>query len=242
MSQPENLSDLLEVVARAERVARENGMIVPEPVPAKCNECETVEIVDPEDRGRCRACAARHWRVQRAMRSVPEQYRWSSFDHPEFATRCPRAPLHADKIERAISDPEAKRVVFLGPSKAAKTTLAVAMLRRAAAETVRGGGRLGFVHAHRLARARAEHSLGDGEAPLVLWALNLDLALVDDLGNDRVTELSAVTDVIMDRHADSLATWFTTGLTPAEVRTRYGDGLARRIFERAIVIDLGAKA
>jgi hypothetical protein len=51
---------------------------------------------------------------------------------------------------------------------------------------------------------------------------------------------NAVPDVIFARHANDLPLWVTTGLTRPQLVTRYGTGIVGRLFERAMVIQVGA--
>jgi hypothetical protein len=70
-------------------------------------------------------------------------------------------------------------------------------------------------------------------------AMGCSVLALDDLGNERA-ERSAVPDVIFERHAEDRPTWLTTAFGPDAIAKRYGDGIARRVFERAAVIDLSA--
>lgn len=152
---------------------------------------------------------------------------------------------HAN-IARARISLGARRAVFVGPPGAGKTTLAVAMFR-ASVEAARPA-RLGrpaahrYVSAHQLAKARALHPLGDGEAPLIAEALSAPLLLIDELGGEDQRHASAVAEVIYERHAAGRATWITTGVGSEAIATRYGGGIARRILEGATVFKLTRKS
>ncbi len=67
------------------------------------------------------------------------------------------------------------------------------------------------------------------------------LVLVDDVGSERDMAGNAVPDVIFVRHAEDRALWVTTGLTRAQLATRYGPGIVRRLLERARVIQVAAQ-
>ena len=55
-----------------------------------------------------------------------------------------------------------------------------------------------------------------------------------------LTELAnAVPDVLFERHAEGRPTWLTTAMTREAMAERYGDGLARRVYEGAKIIDCG---
>lgn len=159
---------------------------------------------------------------------------------------------HAN-IARARASIGAKRAIFVGPPGAGKTTLAVAMFR-ACVEAARPKPPPGrfvlmgrpaahrYMSAHKLAKARAMHPLGDGESPVIAEALACPLLLIDELGGEDQRHASAVAEVIYERHAENKATWITTGVGSNEIATRYGGGIARRILEGATVFKLTRKA
>ena len=101
-----------------------------------------------------------------------------------------------------------------------------------------------FVPAWKLGVARAQHGLGHGEAPEVEQAFAAGLCVLDDLGSERNTAMNAVPDVLYARALEGRPTWVTTWMTPEAVTQRYGDGIARRLFEagRAVVIACGKVA
>jgi hypothetical protein len=96
----------------------------------------------------------------------------------------------------------------------------------------------------RLGIERSINALGRGEASLVEQAMEwAGVVLLDDLGNpSRDPPMSAVPDVILERHDAERPTWVTTWMTADEVEQRYGAGVARRIFEGATIIDCGARS
>jgi DNA replication protein DnaC len=165
-------------------------------------------------------------------RSVPQAYKWASFDAPELAARVGRAAGKA--LDKAIW--RQAKLVFTGAASAGKTSLAVACLRRWAAESGRPAA---FFHAYALGVARIQHAAGHGEPEIVGHAMKSPLTLVDDLGSEREMSGSAVPDVIFIRHAEDRPLWVTTGMTRAQLVARYGAGIVRRLLERATVIQLG---
>ncbi len=184
--------------------------------------------VDPE-----RAEAERLAR-QRANfdRLLPSHYRWAAFDAPEFKRRC--ADCRA--VEGARSD-RTGWVVIMGPPGSGKTSLAVSLLREWTMGEATQSPR--FVHAYRLGYARIQHRAGDGEATEVENAM-FGTALLDDVGSERDTQNNAVPDVLFERHACERQTIITTGMDAAQLATRYGGGIARRILEHATVVRLAA--
>jgi len=138
-------------------------------------------------------------------------------------------------MQEARAAIQAPRVILMGPTSAGKSSLAVAMLRARKDLGAR------FVDCMRLGSARIQHRAGDGEAPAVEAAMLAKFALLDELGGEKHTQNNATGDVVHERHANRLPTWFTTGQEPAELSVRYGTGEVRRVFEGAIVIKLGGR-
>ena len=202
-----------------------------------CPECGDMTA----GRGRCWVCDQKRERKRKARETtelaVPAMFAWSRFDAPELAQRCKCSP---EAFGRALGAVACQRVVICGPSGYGKTSIAVAMLR-AWAEQV--GYKFAqppvFYFAIDLASARSRERFGR-EAPDVEAAMAAPLLVLDDLGTDAALATSAVTDVIFKRHAEARATWITTWMTKAEMRSRYGEGITRRVLEDARIIDLGA--
>ena len=186
---------------------------------------------------RCQECAERGGIARRRRgealgtweASVPGRYAWvRGFDAPELAER-----VHAEAVTRAkVLGAKFDRVALLGNAGAGKTVIGVALLHAVA----NAGTRVAFVEARTLASARAQHGLGMGEAPDVRDAIAAPVAAIDDIGSEAQTPQSAVTDVIHARHAAGRPTIFTCALDVDATRLRYGDGVARRMFEGASII------
>jgi len=168
-------------------------------------------------------------------KSIPEPLRWASLQAPELRRRVAR--------ERAIAEGEAAlgapAVVLVGPSGSGKTTLACALLRAWEAKHPRR--RAVFALATRLAVARIEHGFGHGQAPEIERALEAGLLLLDDVGTEGHSAWNAVPDVILERVTYGRPIWVTTWMSPEQAAQRYGDGVARRLFEagRSTVIACG---
>lgn len=157
---------------------------------------------------------------------------WARFDHPLLLARVPSKTAIA--ASRAAAS--ASAVVWTGGSGRGKTSLACAALR---ARIEAGCKRPLFVPAWKLAVARARHPLGAGEPELVDQAMHAELLVLDELGEHHAPT-SAVPDVVYERESEGLDTWVTTYMGRVEVAKLLGDGIARRIFERAVIIDCGA--
>jgi hypothetical protein len=164
-------------------------------------------------------------------KTIPELYRWSRFSAPELPERVP-APAIASAQDAWRHD----RVCLTGASRAGKTSLAVAMLRR---WVHHAGKPAAFIHAYRLGVARMLHPAGHGEPEVVDFAMRAPLVLIDDLGGERDFASSALPDILVERHAENRPTWVTTGMTREQLVKRYGQGIVSRVFERATMIRVG---
>jgi hypothetical protein len=174
----------------------------------------------------------------RVNATIPRSFRWATLGAPELRRRVAREGAIAE-AQAALGAPG---LVLEGPSGSGKTSLACALLRGWEARHPRR--RAVFVPAWKLGVARAQHGLGQGEAPEVEQAFTAGLCVIDDLGSERHTAMNAVPDVIYARALEGRVTWVTTWMTPEAVTQRYGDGIARRLFEagRAVVIACGKVA
>jgi DNA replication protein DnaC len=201
----------------------------------------TWQMLDRQEGGRasrwCDDCCKAQERAEREAKrlsAIPASFHWAKLDAPELAQRVPAACIQ--RAHNALTTGVIGRVVLVGPAGCGKTSLGCAMIRDRldAKRDVHVG------LAWRLAGARARHPLGVAEAPEVERAIGTGLLLLDDMGSERNVPSNAVPDVVFERHAEGRPTWVTTWMTPEQMATRYGDGIARRVFEGAVVIDCGA--
>jgi DNA replication protein DnaC len=206
----------------------------------------------------CAPCAERS-RLREQMRttlaSIPEDFRWAlganAMKLRDLSPRTgrPFVSLTEAQITRCLEAPPGQNLHFRGRVGAGKTTLAIAMLWAwVSREPHRRRGAF-YVEASVLARARAGHSLGDGEAPLVAKALRAPLVLLDDLGHEANDRDNCISDVVYGRARDNRPTWITTGIVADKdvmgfteaLTERYDGGFARRVVEMGKPIRLGAK-
>lgn len=180
----------------------------------------------------------RNRNMERLLDEIPTEYDDAKLDAAWLAEL-----VGVTDIERALSALGDARVVFIGPPGSGKSSLVSAMYRAAAeAETsFRALGRYRWMSAHQLAKARAIHPLGEGEAPAVEAAICAPLLVLDELGGEDPRHSSAVAEVLYERHAERRKTWITTGVGSKEIAARYGGGIARRVFEHATVFKLKGK-
>lgn len=181
-----------------------------------------------------------------ARATIPSDYAWATFDAPEIRRRV--KPAKALLIAAGAWAEGERMLTLTGPSGAGKTSLACAMLRMTIDSGWCGVETSRFVRSWELAKARSEHSLGRGEAPLVTLALRAHTLVIDELGEELrsssklVRGDTAIRDVLHQRQAEGRRTIVTTYLSIDEIAEAYGAGIARRLHERGIVIELGGGA
>jgi hypothetical protein len=88
--------------------------------------------------------------------------------------------------------------------------------------------------------ARQGHRLGGGEPPELADAKRASVRVVDEFGRDDRRN-SDVCKLVHEREAEQRLTIVTTWMNQAEVASNYDGGIARRLFEGALVIRLGAR-
>ncbi|HET9045110.1 MAG TPA: ATP-binding protein [Burkholderiales bacterium] len=202
----------------------------------------------------CPTCSARDAiasRLQPTRDSVPAGL--GELDGITAAALAARVALPIERIERALSTPPSRNMLLMGPTRAGKTTLAIAMLYAWVRAERRRRGAI-FVAARDLSKARRRYRLGDGEAPLVERALAAPLLLLDDLGQEAEDRDGCISDVIYGRYDSHTPTWITSGIDlppgteddqlrgfAAALAARYDGGFVRRVLETGKPIRLGAR-
>jgi DNA replication protein DnaC len=72
--------------------------------------------------------------------------------------------------------------------------------------------------------------------------MTVPFLILDELGSEpRSAQWSDVDDVVFARYEADLTTWVTTWMAHDQMAAKYGDGFARRIFERVVLIDCGTE-
>jgi DNA replication protein DnaC len=215
-----------------------------------CVRCGQREVDRPN--GMCGDCEAAERRGRRlaalrvARSSIPPAFR--DLDEQEVRSRTSLSPDIMIQAQQAMSR---SRLVLVGRSGFGKTTLACWLLGRVIEAGVDGGQeafdhgrRARFVDAPSLCRAVRDHPFGHGRAPLVTQAVRASVLVLDDVGQELEMRLAdnPVVEVVRELHAAGGQTWVTTFLVPEAFEEAYGSGTARRVFDRAAVIALGATA
>jgi DNA replication protein DnaC len=163
--------------------------------------------------------------------TIPEHYRWAELGDPLLDERVGAA--HVAHLTPQIGTLHTRNVIFTGPTKSGKTSLACALLRRSLDE--RPSLRAAFVDAITLGKAAMQHALGRGEAPEIDRLANVPLLLLDDVGQETSRDPNPIVDVLFERHQHDRPTWVTTYLSHEEMVAKYNGGLARRLTERGKV-------
>lgn len=187
-----------------------------------------------EEQARAQA-KAKELLARRAGDALPPAFRWAELGAPLLAERVRNPPaLPAAATLRAD-----ERAVFTGASGAGKTSLAAAASRHAAVEA---GLELRFESAFMLSTARVKHPLGEGDPEIITQAERAGLLVIDELGSEEPRYREVLKEVIFARHWHSRATWVTTWMKLEDLAVAYGDGILRRIFQEATVIDCEGKS
>ena len=87
-----------------------------------------------------------------------------------------------------------------------------------------------FAKAADLGAARRCHALGEGEPEALQDAVDAELLLLDDLGQDEKRN-NTMMDVLDARYDACRPTLVTSGFTVEQLGERYGQALVRRIVE-----------
>lgn len=172
------------------------------------------------------------------IKVIPPRYRDARLT-PELAKRV----ANPECIARATEMLGKPMVTLTGGAGSGKTSLAAAMVATSAEHAADGKAEARalvrdamWVTAASLSRARSEHSLGVGEAPLVDAAMSASLLVIDDAGMER--EFGTVTDVIFRRHDEMLPTIVTTGFGRTALTEKYGDGVVRRMVGDHVAVPI----
>lgn len=204
-----------------------------------CPTCPPAVKVIRQQPGQCEACIvagreaehAREWR-HACDDAIPPRFKSFELKDPTVVTLVGRE-AHAMAC-RAAGDGE-RDIVLVGEPGAGKTVLACAILR---AWGKRAGLKPAFAAAMDLARAAAEHPLGQGQAPAVAAAIRASVLVLDDLGQESDAYRSDVEYVIACRHNLAKPTIFTTFLDGTGIGRRYGGGVGRRVYDKSVAIVL----
>lgn len=190
--------------------------------------------------------------------ALPPRYRVSGLRGADVATRIDRwGPEGAQSAEAAVAAmATGANVILLGPAGCGKTTLGAALLLARAGYLAQQAylhdedGEAGegwrwdqarscrYMAALALPGARIFHGPRAGDSADLAAARGAAVLLLDDLGLEPVH--STTIELLHERAANELGLIVTTTLGQQAIVQRYGDGTARRIYEGARTIVLGA--
>jgi len=198
--------------------------------------------VELEFPGVCDACGEREGRRRAADRvmdriaTIPERFRWATFDSPELANRC--NPAHVAKAEsatRRLRSGSVQNIVFLGRAGLGKTSLACAGLRVLLGAEVGFTGR--FCGVTGISDSLRDSAYGKTPESVDL-AKTASLIVLDDVGQEPEKHSQTITEIIHERHNAMKPTIFTTWMSEVDLGNRYGEGTLRRILEHSAIVRL----
>ncbi|MGH7189175.1 MAG: ATP-binding protein [Terriglobales bacterium] len=223
-----NPADAIEVAAPDTVAPIDWLRLIPQPNPER--------LAAEASRRELAAAALTRDRVRIACAALPARYGLSLHD-AALMSRV-RSPI---AIRDSVAASSAVAAVWTGGSGMGKSTLAAAAAREWA--TQRGGGRIVWARAASLAVASRYHALGAGQPPALAEAERADLLVLDELGeSQRTAQWDDVAEVLFSRYERGASTWITTWLSEDQMTNQYGDGFARRVFERAAIVRCGVSA
>jgi DNA replication protein DnaC len=208
-------------------------------VAKKLTEAPRVPRPSDDERAARRKATALQSAIEQAVSRVPPAYAGAELDAAWLLEL-----VGAETMSRARDAILERAGAFVGHPGSGKSSLAAAIYKHAARQEreTRHLGGYRWISSHKLAKARANLPLGEGEAPIVEAALSATFLVLDELGGEDPRYASAVAEVLYERYEQQRPTWITTGVGSKEIATRYGGGIARRVFENAAVFKLGGKS
>lgn len=214
---------------------------IPEPTERECSGGCGVKILAP-CKVWCKACLARvelaesrraaRGQIGAALRSIPREWQWATFYAPELPIRLARSNPDLEFIRERTPVNCRGGFTILGPAGCGKTSIACALLRRFLdADSVDVTERI-------RSRFASSREVPDLQPDPARDLRSVPVLVLDDVGAeiDTATGRSAISDLLAYRHAWELPTIVTTWLNHTAIATRYGDGIARRLFEHALEI------
>jgi DNA replication protein DnaC len=203
---------------------------------APCQGCKTVQTVMGSLCEACRVAERERERVDNVKRGTLSLRKrlvdCPAVGTPEFLSRVSSPKLRSFAERYSF---ERGSVLAIGPSGIGKTTAVNGLLRRLADVAIAGGDDKCPILSEltitgpRIARALRETRLGV-TCELVDDARRARLLFLDEIGQE-MADPRWLLELAQDRYEAGLTTITTSGLTRAELETRYGSGAIRRLFE-----------
>jgi hypothetical protein len=228
------LADLLRALEGAPTgppICRTCGAVVVRRLGADCPPCAEAA-----------AAAERREAITRAWKTTPDVLHWVAFDAPGLD----KWVTDATAIAAARGALDARLVTLTGPNRAGKTVIACCMFRehlrrgarKKASPRERVHARRGrFETTHTLIREREETRLGEEHMPVRDVCEHASLLVLDNL-EDANDPHRVIYTLLHNRHADGRQTIVTTWLDREQCAAVHGGGLAGRLFEDGVVIQV----
>lgn len=167
--------------------------------------------------------------------SVPAKFAWAIDERSWKRDRARYEDFDVEASQRAGAAQDRNVLTLAGASGAGKTSTAVRIF---AARLERMRWPLGFfVKPHAIVREQREGPTMRGAYPILARARSALVLVLDDLGHEMSGEWQKDVVALIHDRADNpkQQTIVTTELDEARVATRYGSGIARRLFAEAAV-------
>jgi hypothetical protein len=213
MSSLEPIEAVIERARAAMRVSK----------PLVCERCRSAAA----DGGNmtCTPCT----RALATTETIGARYKWARFDSPLMLARA-NGQANIDRVRALVGVP---LVMFVGPAGSSKTSLATALLR-ASCEAAGVSGV--WADARSLAESKGAWKHGTPDPETIARAKRSRWCLIDEVGAESGY---GVAEVIHARDLACLPMIITTVEDSAALVLRYGDGIARRVWESAKLVQLG---
>ena len=193
--------------------------------------------------GICDHCSERRDRrradqlLEQSVSTIPQRFRQCVYGSEVLDERCkPEYQRDSRAIVDSLIFGTVDGAVLVGPKGVGKTSLACAMLRELADKRAHVAWRAVYVRALDLGVSRRDSPLGV-RPRAIEEACNASLLLLDDLGQEE--DYGPLREVIHSRHDDCKPLVVTTAWDNETLQRRYGEGVDRRLFERAAVLRMG---
>ena len=186
---------------------------------------------------------------QQIRESIPARYRWASLVNQTAEMFQRVGEINIINARVALHDMlggDRTWTTLQGPAGVGKTSLAAAfvdgiahMLERSKGDTTTTSilADTRFFTAPDLAKARREQRYGTEENNIVRLAHQAPYAVIDEVGGED-SHSQVVSEILLSRYQHEKRTVVTTALSYEQIAQRYGDGIARRLFDEGALVEM----